>query len=185
MQLERRRAYAWSLVLAALLIAELSPALSLPFIGDDFELFSLARIGRFSPEALFVPHRGFFLKPVMNASWAVLVRVMGTNTFAWYALALAIHVTNALLLAALGAALLRRVGRVTPRGGDSIPPTRAAGQVAPPETSAASPPGAQVMSPQVAVSLSPHGLPFLAGLIGAGIWAVHDRLLEPVFSLAG
>src|SRR5438093_6656044 len=105
MDREKRAAGAVALLLAILLLFEFAPALSLSFAGDDFELFSLARIGGFSPLALFVPHRGGFVKPILNVAWATLAASFGPRPAPWYATLLAVHLLDAALLGLLGARL--------------------------------------------------------------------------------
>src|SRR5436309_6247240 len=105
MDREERAAGAGALLLAIFLFFEFAPALSLSFVGDDFELFSLARIGGFSPLALFVPHRGGFVKPVLNIAWATLAAVFGPRPAPWHATLLAVHLLDAALLGLMGARL--------------------------------------------------------------------------------
>ena len=92
---DRAAALAAALVLALVVVLEFLPALSLGFAGDDFELISLARIGGFAPDALVLPHRGAFVKPVLNALWAACAALFGANAGAWYTLALLVHLLNA------------------------------------------------------------------------------------------
>src|SRR5580765_7898902 len=95
---ERRAVLAAALVLALVVLLEFLPALSLTFTGDDFELLSLARIGGFDPRALVLPHRGAFVKPVLNALWASCASLFGASPGPWYTLALLVHLLDATLL---------------------------------------------------------------------------------------
>src|SRR5262245_37875059 len=158
---DRRAALAAALVLALVVVLELLPALSLDFAGDDFELLSLARIGGFSPHALVLPHRGSFVKPVLNAVWAVCTALFGANPGTWYTLALLVHLLDAALLGVLA----YRLAAI--RGGPGAAAEPAA------DTSAATGGGRGFAR-----------APQLTGLLTAGVWAVHDRLSEPVFSIA-
>ncbi len=146
-----------ALALALILVTEFAPVLSHSFAGDDFELLSLAWIGGFSPAALFVPHRGVFLKPVMNAAWALLLPVLGASPAAWHGFGIAIHLLNAALLGSFAA----RLSSVWPS------PAHASSSRAGGQTFAK----ARLTDP-------------VTGLSTAGLWAVHDRLAEPVSSIA-
>jgi len=150
---DRRAALAAALGIALVVLLEFLPALSLPFMGDDFELLSLARIAGASPRALVLPHRGAFVKPVLNVAWSASARLLGSNAGLWYTLALLVHLLDAALLGLLAC--------------------RLSAQWAAPEDPAGEP-GARA---------SPIS-PALTGLLTALIWAVHDRLSEPVFSIA-
>src|SRR5262245_25451253 len=146
-------------VLARVVVLEFLPALSLGFAGDDFELLSLARIGGFSPRALVLPHRGAFVKPVLNAAWAAGAALFGASAGAWYTLALLVHLLDALLLGLLAC----RIARIW--DGSDTPPR-----------------GGMRPAPDAA----PWGLPTgsWTGLLTALVWSIHDRLSEPVFSIA-
>lgn len=101
----RQIALAGILALASILVAEYLPSLGLGFAGDDFELIALARIGGFHPAALLIPHRSFFVKPVMSAAWALFTALFGARPPAWYGLSFGVHLLNAALLGFLAARL--------------------------------------------------------------------------------
>jgi len=132
-------------LLAVFLLVQFAPALSLSFAGDDFELLSLARISGLRGAAIASPRRGLFVKPVMSATWALLVRLFGAHPAPWFAVCLATHLTNAALLGLLARQLAKSWSR-----GRAVEPGTAAWM----------------------------------GLGTVAIWAVHDRLSEPVYSIS-
>lgn len=164
---DRRAALAAALVLALLVVLEFLPALSLSFAGDDFELISLARIGGFSPRALALPHRGAFVKPVLNAAWAGLTALFGASAGLWYTVALLVHLLDAALLGLLAWRLAEAWS----------------GSGAADARDASRGPGANRDDPHPA-DRRPWSPSALTGLLTAFVWAVHDRLSEPVFSIA-
>ena len=148
---------------AALLVWQLAPALRLGFCGDDFELLALARTGGFAGAVLPAPERGMFAKPVVSAVWAALLPLFGLDTRAWFSCLIATHLLDAAIFGWLVARLMR--GWIEPVA--PAPPSAGTAVSAAPAASSAS-----------AISAR------WAGLAAAVVWAVHDRLLEPVFSLA-
>jgi len=131
-----------ALVLVGAIVWWARPAQPLDFTGDDFELIAMARIGGLPGAVLDAPNRGTFVKPAMNALWAVLLPAIGTDPERWHWVLLATHAACALVLGMLAAALARGLG--------AAPPARAAA----------------------------------CGFAAAALWGLHDRLGEPLRSVA-
>jgi hypothetical protein len=178
---DRRAAIAAALVLALVVVLEFLPALSLGFAGDDFELLSLARIGGFAPSALVLPHRGAFVKPVLNAAWAACASLFGANAGAWYTLALLVHLLDATLLGLLACRLAAAWGGSGVAGAGNASLAAAGPSAAPVTGTRAEAAGGRGEAGDGRGF--PHA-PVLTGLFTALLWAVHDRLSEPIFSIA-
>ena len=152
-QRERAVFVALCVLLSAFLLVQFAPALSQAFSGDDFELLSLARTGGLRRSILPAPRRGMFIKPLMSAVWALAAALLGPAARGYYALLLATHLANALLLGLLAASLERCWGSPEPANPGPLPPG-ALGSAA------------------------------WTGLATAAIWAAHDRLAEPLYSIS-